>query len=711
MTGPEEKTDTDQEERLCYMALENRSQELTAHIEAIGQLALVSVTDRNGRILQANARFCEVSGYSEAELIGQNHCILNSGTHPQAFFAELWATITRGDVWHQEICNRSKSGTLYWVDSTIVPLKDNDGKVICYLSVRVDITARKHRELVLCERLKESACLHAIRHDMELGLPLDEFCQKVVAHLTKAMQFPEIATAVIELDCRRFISEKYSQDLAHALQTQIMVNGMVRGYLQVFYREDRPFLLQEKQDLIDTIASNLERWLEQMQAESARKENGALIWRQANFDLLTNLPNRRMFYDRLEQEMKKSDRTGLPLALLLFDLDHFKQINDTYGHAMGDLLLQDAALRLVSCVCESDTVARLGGDEFAVILGELDDPDTVERIIQDALRKLAKPYRLKNEVAYVSTSIGIAFYPADATDASILLKSADQAMCAAKNQGCNRCSYFTAALQQAAQARMRLVNDLRGALAGDQFRVYYQPIVELATGVIHKAEALVRWQHPTRDLIGPAEFIPIAEDTGMIGDIGDWVFREAASQAAMWRASHHATFQISVNCSPAQFHSKVSIRNAWFDHLQKLGLPGQSIVVEITEGLLLDTDAAITDQLLAFRDAGMQVSIDDFGTGYSALAYLKKFDIDYLKIDRSFIHNLARDSNDMALCEAIIVMAHKLGLKVIAEGMETIEQCDLLAAAGCDYGQGHLFSKPVPAEQFEALLQTARQST
>ena len=209
----------------------------------------------------------------------------------------------------------------------------------------------------------------------------------------------------------------------------------------------------------------------------------------------------------------------------------------------------------------------------------------------------------------------------------------------------------------------------------------------------------------------PAEFIPIAEDTGMIGDIGDWVFREAARQAASWRASHHATFQISVNRSPVQFHSEASIHNAWFDHLQKLGLPGQSIVVEITEGLLLDTDAAVTDQLLAFRDAGMQVSLDDFGTGYSALAYLKKFDIDYLKIDRSFIHNLAPDSNDMALCEAIIVMAHKLGLKVIAEGMEIIEQRDLLATAGCDYGQGYLFSEPLPAKQFEALLQTARQST
>ena len=709
MTGPEEKTDDGQEERLCYTVLETRFQELTVYIEAIGQLAMVSVADRSGRILQVNAKFCEVCGYSEQELIGQDHRILNSGTHPKAFFADMWATIARGDIWHREICNRSKKGQLYWVDSTIVPLKDDDGQVVRYLSVRVDVSARKQKEIALRERLKEITCLYAIRRGMGQELPVDEICQRIITHLTGAMQFPEIATAVIELDGRRFTSENYSQYLAHGLQAQIMVNGKVCGRLQVFYREDRLFLLPAEQDLVEAITDDLGQWLERMQAEAARKENEVLIWQQANFDPLTNLPNRRMFHDRLEQEMKKSNRSGLPLALLLFDLDHFKQINDTYGHAMGDILLQDAAQRLGSCVRESDTVARLGGDEFTVILGELDDPDTVERITQDALRKLAEPFRLKNEVAYVSTSIGIAFYPADATDSSVLLKSADQAMYAAKNQGRNRHSYFTSSLQQAAHARWQLINDLRAALAGDQLRVYYQPIVELSSGVIHKAEALVRWQHPTRGLVDPAEFIPIAEDTGMIVDIGDWVFREAASQAAMWRASHHAAFQISVNRSPVQFHNDDNI-HAWSDHLQKLGLPGQSIVVEITEGLLLDTNVAVTDQLLAFRDAGMQVSLDDFGTGYSALAYLKKFDIDYLKIDRSFIHNLTPGSNDMALCEAIIVMAHKLGLKVIAEGVKTIEQRDLLAAAGCDYGQGYLFSEPVPAEQFEVLLQTARQS-
>ncbi|HLD10176.1 MAG TPA: EAL domain-containing protein, partial [Methylophilaceae bacterium] len=434
------------------------------------------------------------------------------------------------------------------------------------------------------------------------------------------------------------------------------------------------------------------------------REAEQLIWHQANFDLLTELPNRQMFHDRLDQDIKKASRADRPLALMLLDLDQFKEVNDTLGHDMGDVMLKDVAQRLSSCVRESDTVARLGGDEFTILLGDLVDPGSVERVAQDVLRKLTEPFHLGNEVAYVSASIGITLYPEDATEIETLLKNADQAMYAAKKQGRNRYSYFTSSMQQAVQTRMQIANDLRGALAGDQFWVAYQPIVELATGSIHKAEALLRWQHPTQGLISPAVFIPVAEDTGLIVGIGDWVFREAAHQAKRWRVSLHPEFQISVNKSPVQFHNESQTPLAWYDHLQQLGLPGQSIAVEITEGLLLDAGTLVTKRLLEFRDAGIQVAIDDFGTGYSALSYLKKFDIDYLKIDQSFTRNLAPGSNDMALCEAIIVMAHKLGMQVIAEGVETEEQKNLLTAAGCDYAQGFLFSRPVPAEEFELLL-------
>ena len=437
---------------------------------------------------------------------------------------------------------------------------------------------------------------------------------------------------------------------------------------------------------------------------TSRKADEETIQHQANFDPLTQLPNRRLFHDRLEQEIKKSERSDLPIALMLIDLDHFKDVNDTLGHDMGDILLIEVARRLKNCVRTVDTVARLGGDEFTIILGEQYDPGITEAIAEEILHRLSEPFHLHENISYITASIGITLYPSDSLYIEALLKNADQAMYAAKHLGRNRYSYFTPSMQKNAQTRMMLTRDLRTALANDQFLVYFQPIVSLKGEELTKAEALIRWQHPERGLVSPAEFIPIAEETGMIVEIGDWVFRQAAKHSARWRAAHHEKFQISVNVSPVQFHNQGINYQTWFDHLKELGLQGQSIVVEITEGLLLDAHSAIISQLLAFRDAGIGVSIDDFGTGYSSLSYLKKFDIDYLKIDQSFVRNLTDGSDDLILCEAIIVMAHKLGLRVIAEGVETAEQSDLLKTAGCDFAQGYLYSRPLPTEEFDRFL-------
>jgi diguanylate cyclase (GGDEF)-like protein/PAS domain S-box-containing protein len=435
-----------------------------------------------------------------------------------------------------------------------------------------------------------------------------------------------------------------------------------------------------------------------------RKRAAEIIWNQANFDRLTGLPNRHMFQDRLELEMSLADSTGRALALVFFDLDLFKEVNDTLGHETGDMLLQEAARRLRVGVRQSDTVARLGGDEFTVILSELEDIGHVHRIVNDILLRLAEPFRLGDEVVHISTSAGVTFYPQDAVAAEVLLKNADQAMYAAKSQGRNRYKVFASSMQEEAQKRMRLINDLRVAIATEQFKVFYQPIIDLTSGSIHKAEALIRWRHPVDGIVSPADFIPIAEETGMIIDIGNWVFQQAVQQAVIWRKTFHPQFQISVNVSPVQFRNEGIAHDTWLAQMRALSLPGQAIVVEITEGLLMDAGNAITTQLLVFRDAGIRVALDDFGTGYSSLSYLKKFDIDYLKIDQSFVRNLKANSDDMALCDAIIVMAHKLGLKVVAEGVETEEQRDLLRAAGCDYGQGYWFARPAAPEEFEMLL-------
>ncbi len=443
---------------------------------------------------------------------------------------------------------------------------------------------------------------------------------------------------------------------------------------------------------------------------SSRKAAEALIRRQAFYDTLTGLPNRRMMRDRLEQEIKRSKRDQQELAILFIDLDHFKEVNDTLGHDRGDMLLVEAGRRIQACVRASDTVARMGGDEFTVILAELPSSSHLEGILQKLLRALGGVFQLGTEQVFVSASIGITMYPTDATEIEDLLKNADQALYVAKGAGRNRFSFFTPALQEAALTRVRLASDLRTALLEQQFHVVYQPIVELATGAIHKAEALIRWRHPTRGLVSPAAFIPIAESSGLIVEIGDWVFQQAARQVQAWRTVLSDDFQISVNRSPVQFHHNGATDTSWAQQLSAQGLPGDSIVVEITEGLLLDTNASVAETLLSLRAAGIGVSLDDFGTGYSSLSYLQKFDIDFVKIDQSFVRHLSANSTELALCRAIVVMAHALDMRVIAEGVETAQQRDLLASVDCDYVQGYLYAQPMLAPDFEAFVVAYRAS-
>lgn len=436
-----------------------------------------------------------------------------------------------------------------------------------------------------------------------------------------------------------------------------------------------------------------------------KKQAEEMIWRQANFDLLTGLPNRSRFYDRLQQDARKASRSAEQLALMFIDIDRFKEVNDSVGHSRGDALLKDVAKRLAHCVQDTDLLARLGGDEFAIILNDIADADYVEQMAERILLSLMEPFDLEGKETYVSASLGITLYPDDASNIDTLLKCADQALYAAKSEGRSRWRYFTPAMQIAAESRSQTISDLRLALTKKQFHLLYQPIVELASREVHKAEALIRWEHPEKGLISPAEFIPLAEETELIIGIGNWVFDQAAQQVATWQTAYGKNFQISVNKSPVQFYNAGG--HHWSNRLQRMGLSGQSIVVEITEGLLLDASEIVSEQLLNLRDAGIQVAIDDFGTGYSSLAYLKKFDIDYLKIDQSFVRNLTPDSSDRVLCEAIVTMAHRLDMKVIAEGVETQQQCDLLTEIGCDYGQGYFFARPLTTEAFDAFMTKA----
>ncbi|MEH3085100.1 MAG: EAL domain-containing protein [Xylophilus ampelinus] len=441
-----------------------------------------------------------------------------------------------------------------------------------------------------------------------------------------------------------------------------------------------------------------------------KKEYEQIIWQQAHCDPLTGLLNRRIFQERLEQDIRKATHAGRTNALMFLDLDHFKEINDTLGHSAGDALLQEAARRLRGCMGDRDSVARLGGDEFAILVALQGRDDRVTSMAEAVLQQMGRPFALGLETAYVSASIGITYYPRDGDTHEVLLRNADQAMYVAKKLGRNRYQEFTPSMHEAAQLRMRLATDLRSAPAAGQLHVLYQPIVELATGRVRKAEALVRWQHPSRGLVSPQEFIPIAEQTGIIHAVGEWVFRQVAPQLARLRARHDPQFQVSLNKSPVQFADEHDAHGEWLRRMHALGLPGEALALEITESLLLeaDNDRGVTAKLERLRDAGVQISLDDFGTGYSSLNYLKKFPIDTIKIDQSFVRNLTEASSDLALCRAIVAMAHALGLQVVAEGIETQAQCDLLADMGCDYGQGYWFARPLSFDDLEAFFGAGR---
>ena len=461
----------------------------------------------------------------------------------------------------------------------------------------------------------------------------------------------------------------------------------------------------ERSSLQRTIAA-LQQQAHALSHEVHDRQQVEQALREVNVDRLTGLANRNVFQDRLEIDIKKSQRSGLPLALLFIDLDHFKEINDTRGHEAGDMLLKAVGQRLQGHVRDSDTVARLGGDEFTITLADLHEIASVTDIAQKLCEDLARPFMVGDELAYISASIGITIFPRDASNAGDLLRNADQAMYRSKERGRNRFTYFKSSMQDAAQSRMALSNELRRAVETGQLEVYYQPIVDMHTGKIRKAEALVRWHNPERGEISPVEFIPIAEHTGLISIIGDWVYQQALAKARDWR-HRDPQLTINVNVSPVQFYEGNGQNcRKW---LAEAHAPGAAAAVpemglEITEGLLLASDADVLKQLLAFQQAGIKISLDDFGTGYSSLSYLRKFALDFLKIDKSFVYNLEYDAANVALCEAIIVMAHKLGLRVIAEGVETRQQAALLREAGCDFAQGFLFGHAVPAEDFEAML-------
>jgi diguanylate cyclase (GGDEF)-like protein len=502
---------------------------------------------------------------------------------------------------------------------------------------------------------------------------------------------------------REELERSYDELIAHPTGgAEVLVGEMKSHYIckdgsLLPFESTRHVLRSEDTTIIAAISRDI-------RARLAIEEKVSYL---AQFDALTGLPNRNLFQDRLTQAMALAKRNDWPMAVLFIDLDRFKLVNDTLGHAAGDKLLKEAAERLRSCIRASDTVGRLGGDEFAAILSELGKPRDAGLVAQKIIDVFKRPFDLEGKETYVTASVGVTLYPADSDNAEALVVNADAAMYRAKEQGRNNYQYFTRDMNERAVQRVQTEIALRRALEREEFRLFYQPKADLVTGKICGFEALLRWEHPDKGMVLPGEFIPVLEDTGLIVQAGEWVLRTACVQIKAWQEAGMKVPPISVNLSARQFEQK-NLKGAVGQILGETKVDPSLIEFEITESLLMNDPEGAARTLHDLKDSGVKLSMDDFGTGYSSLGYLKRFPIDTLKIDRTFVRDISTDADDATLTRAIINLAQNLRLNVVAEGVETEAQLAFLCLNGCDEMQGYLFARPTTAEECGRMLREGR---
>lgn len=659
---------------------------------ALDESAVVVITNPQGVITYVNNRFCTLSEYSRKDLIGKTHRVVNSGTHPKSFFADMWKTIQSGQVWRGVIRNKSKSGNLYWVHTTIVPFIGSDGKPFQYISIRQDVTLQMEAEKSLELALKNDFSLTV----KNLQNAIFKYCfnenNQITITLLEGKVIEQLGITADTLN--QFILDKkfnlstFKRHLLGALLGRV-------AQFEIDY-QSRTFLVYlspifEGENVIEVVgtASDI----------TDRKEAERLVEHMAFHDHLTGLPNRRLLKQTIEDLIETRLNNQESFALLYMDLDRFKNINDSMGHYIGDQLLKAVGTRLQTLVRQNDLVGRLSGDEFLILCSST-TKQGAQMVAQRIVNEVSKSFLIENLEIFIAPSIGISMFPEDGAQYDTLLRNADSAMYLAKQSGKSTYQFFTEELYKDLMERTLIEMELRQVLHKKELSLHYQPQFEFDTGHMIGVEALVRWQHPSRGTISPGQFIPIAEETGMILPIGLWVLETACKQAKEWQDLGYTSLLMSVNVSLRQFKS-ISFVADVKDTLHKTGLQARYLNIEITESMTSDVDYC-QNILQELRDIGIKISIDDFGTGYSSLSYLSRFPLTHLKIDQSFVRELSTNS---VIVKAIIDLAKNLHLRVIAEGVETYEQAEFLKTLNCDEAQGFLYSRPVPPDELLLLLQ------
>ncbi len=663
----------------------------------------VMLTDNRGTIFWVNPAFTQMTGYKPEEVIGENPRILCSGEQEAAFYAALWNTIAAGNVWRGELINRRKDGSLYPEEMTIAPVRSHTGAITHFVAIKQDVTARKmaHRALQTAEERYRS-----IFENTVLGIrqttPEGEF-MAVNPALARMAGFPspEEFLKSVRSATPLYVNLKRRDELRDLLKLHTEVRDFE---MEVRSRDGRQLTISLNVRAITDPRGKMyhEGTVQDITERKTAEERVRFL---AYHDSLTGMPNRTFFEDQLSHALAKGSAGGERVAVLWLDLDDFKLINDSLGHSIGDLLLKQVGKRLQECNSEQNIVARVGGDQFAWILTDAMQVSCAETAADRMRHELMREFVIQDHVLRITCSVGISLFPEHGTDSETLIKNAEIAMYCAKENRRNSVRFFTPDMNVRAVERLNLERRLRGALEKRELSIVYQPLVSIATEEIVGAEGLLRWRDAELGPVSPGEFIPVAENNGVIISIGDWVLNTVCAQIRQWHDLGLPVPSVAVNVSVAQLrHERFLqvIRNA----LAANGLAPQCLELEITEGVLLSNSKQMLSVLEALARMGLRLSIDDFGTGYSSLSYLKDLPVHKPKIDRSFVRTMTENPRNAEITATIIRMGKALNLKVLAEGVESKEHLSFLQAHCCDEAQGYYYSKPLAVDEFASLLRS-----